>query len=121
MKFLRNNSILNNAEISVFFIKVKARFSLVRSHNLHWKTGAMKRNEEVLRKITQPAEFLLSLDNHTRVPLRVFYVVLAKPVGCTSISLGQHVASWARQSRESARASENGKVGIQESETMAEK
>jgi len=52
--------------------------------------------ERALQEITQPVELLLS-DCYADVPLRAVYVVLAEPAGCTSISLGQHVASsWAR-------------------------
>jgi len=53
--------------------------------------------EPALREIAQPVELLLFSDRYANVPLRAVYVVLAEPAGCTSISLGQHVASsWAR-------------------------
>lgn len=42
-------------------------------------------------------ERLLLSDRYANVPLRAVYVVLAEPAGCTSISLGQHMASsWVR-------------------------
>lgn len=82
------------------FIKLRSRFLRMLEMSrftLENTRDGTPWQARALRKITQPVELLLFSDRYANVPLRAVYVVLAKPAGCTSISLGQHVASsWAR-------------------------